>query len=148
MKLVGFLKKYDPKIAEAEILEENTPFANKDIYDKVISYLKNGYALLDFMEFIYDDDGNKIAPLSILTDGYWIWPSYFYYYLKQYPNNDTYKAFLADIERNEFLSKEEIKKNQNQLIDFYLEKTGTIKKEPKSTSLVKQMRPKIKKSLK
>jgi hypothetical protein len=135
-KLVGFLKKYDPKIAEAEILEENTPFANKDIYDKVISYLKNGYTLLDFMEFIYDDDGNKMAPLSILTDGYWIWPSYFYYYLQQYPNNDTYKAFL---------SKEEIEKNQNQLIDFYLEKTGTIKKEPKSTSLVKQVRPKIKK---
>jgi hypothetical protein len=145
MELIGFLKRYHSYIEGAEELTGIVPFTDKDLYNKIISYLESGDTLLYYMELILDDESNTISPLSILTDGYWIWPSYFYYYLERYPNNEIYKDFVTDIVKRKFTPKC-IEESQKKLItDFYLEKAGTIKKEAKSTSLVKQVRPKIKK---
>lgn len=147
MKLIGFLKEHHPYIEESNEVNESIFINDGDpLYTKVISYLNKGNTLLYYMEIILDSRGNTVGPLSIQTDGYWIWPSYFQYYLKRYPHNDLYNFFINDLEQRQFIFHEINKEKCAELTNFYLQKAGAIKeKKGNSAPLNVKLKPRINK---
>ena len=104
MKLVGFIKEYN-QIKEAISLTELVS-DNSELYtnsEKVINYLNNGVLLLGWMGYFIDVKSKKlIAPDSYHTDGIWVWPSYYTYYLEMYPFIKINPEFLAHMEGRNF----------------------------------------------
>lgn len=100
MKYIGFIKEHNP-IEEAisiQDIKNNTYMNDRDIVSNVVEYLSNGVLLLAWMGYFMDLEDNKpIAPDSYYTDGVWVWPSYFPYYLHKYPNyllNEDFVEYL------------------------------------------------------
>ena len=118
MKLIGFIKEYN-NVKNAVSLE-NALFVQNDSFqknkEKVIEYLKQGELLLAWMGYFFDYHTREpIAPDSYFTDGVWVWPSYFPYYLEKYPNmyvDDSFLDYLISKDFNFKLNKEFIK-NKN-----------------------------------
>lgn len=55
--------------------------------EEVVRYLESAATLATASGILYDkfrDDGPRIGPLAIKTDGEWTWPSDLAYYLKEY----------------------------------------------------------------
>jgi len=104
MKLVGFIKEHN-YIKEAVGLNElissgSESYAN---IEKVIRYLDSGTLLLAWMGYFIDGKTKKlIATDSYFTDGIWIWPSYFPYYLGMYPSLKIDPDFLIHMENQKF----------------------------------------------
>lgn len=116
MKKLGFIKEYDnfdfAKSIE-QVLNEGIDI-DIETQIKVIEYLKNGHIVIAWMEYFVNlEDNMPIAPLMYLTDGEWIWPSYFTYILEKYNHKRVNAHFLShivnrnykikDIEKNELL---------------------------------------------
>ena len=104
MRLTGFIKEYN-NIKEAVGLTELISVdsnSGSDI-EKIVKYLNNGVLLLAWMGYFIDEKTNKlIAPDSYLTDGIWIWPAYYPYYLQKYPSMRIDTDFLAHLENRNF----------------------------------------------
>ena len=87
MKLIGFIKEYD-NLKESIELDTFLNSRSKKAIDieKAIQYLEKGALVFGWMGYV-DDIKTKqpIAPDAYYTDGVWVWPSYFPYYLKQFP---------------------------------------------------------------
>lgn len=97
MKLTGFIKEHN-EFKEAKAFEELLGEASSLDYDvqKVIHYLRSGKLLLAWMGYFFDIKTKKpIAPDSYYTDGLWVWPAYFPYYLENYPLYSIDPDFLA-----------------------------------------------------
>ncbi|WP_112724808.1 hypothetical protein [Micromonospora noduli] len=65
--------------AQGELAEEFVTMAAE--------YLKNGSVVAAASGYVFDElapDRPEIAPLSILTDGEWSWPSDLSYYVQKY----------------------------------------------------------------
>lgn len=95
MKLVGFIKEHDS-------LKGSVPFKEAfgeagddgDFRVKAAAYLENGYLVTGWMEYCEDlENGNLIAPHGYHTDGAWVWPSYFPYYIRKHDNFTINREF-------------------------------------------------------
>lgn len=53
---------------------------------KVIACLEDGVFLTGAMLYIYDDEKKPIGNLDYFTNGRFVWPIYYLYYLKKYDN--------------------------------------------------------------
>lgn len=60
----------------------------------IIAYLNKGVPVINCISSLYDESGELIGPNVICTDGLWIWPGYYIYYLKKYPQIVVPKAFI------------------------------------------------------
>lgn len=104
MKLVGFIKEHNC-IKEAVAFEELVingamPSINSE---KIVNYLNSGTLLLAWMGYFVDKKTKKlIGPDSYYTDGIWIWPSYFSYYLEMHPSMKIDPDFLSYVENKNF----------------------------------------------
>jgi len=106
MKLICFIKEHD-KIEEAKeyknILGHEHELNNNQVINKIINYLDNGVYLLGWMNTIVSLDTNElIVPNCYYTDGNFVWPAYFSYYLRKYPNYKIDSDFLKHLEKNNF----------------------------------------------
>jgi hypothetical protein len=104
MKLVGFIKEYNC-IEEATALNEliSSISETSENMEDVIKYLNSGALLLGWMGYFYDVTTKKaIAPDAYYTDGIWVWPSYFPYYLAAYPSMKIDKEFLTYLKNKNF----------------------------------------------
>ncbi|WP_163408521.1 hypothetical protein [Flavobacterium ajazii] len=104
MKLIGFIKEHD-NITEAT--EYKSIFGNKinndEIIHKIINYLNNGIYILGWMNTIRSLDNDElIAPNCYLTDGSFVWPAYYSYYLKKHSNYKIDTNFLEHLEKINF----------------------------------------------
>ncbi|MEN2399117.1 hypothetical protein GKZ90_0004980 [Flavobacterium sp. MC2016-06] len=107
MKFVGFIKEYN-NITEAQEYKKflNNAQNNKEIVSKITAYLNNGTVVLAWMNTLKSLDNDElIAPNCYCTDGSFVWPAYFAYYLKKYPNYKIDDDFLEHLEKNNFDSK-------------------------------------------
>ncbi|RUT71316.1 hypothetical protein D0817_05420 [Flavobacterium cupreum] len=99
MKLVGFIREHND-IVES-VAYESIFFNVKNNEETIINttnYLNNGILVLAWMGYFKDlDNGDLIAPNSYYTDGSYIWPAYFSYYLKKYPNYKIDAEFLEHL---------------------------------------------------
>lgn len=99
MNVIGILKEFDPEIKCAKALEELTyaPTDERTYNEQFISYLKQGVRLFKLLTSDDDADGTPIGQRMYLTDGEWIWPSYYVYYLQKYPNIIIPTVFLDHV---------------------------------------------------
>jgi len=99
MNVIGILKDFDPNIKCAKALEELTyaPVGERTYNEQFISYLKQGVRLSKLLTSDDDADGTPIGQRMYLTDGEWIWPSYYVYYLEKYPNIVVPTIFLDHV---------------------------------------------------
>jgi len=105
MKVIGFRSDKDGKIIHGNYISESSIsaeiFLPANELDEIVEYLNNGIPLLSLTLWLMD--GNKnIGPYRILTDGEWIWPSHFSYFVKNGDYRLT-KKFVSHIEANKFL---------------------------------------------
>ena len=116
MKYIGFIKEEDKNIPTAKALKEMFLEVNNDpkILKNVVAYLKNGIFLSGVMSFIYDDEKLPIGSLAYFTDGQFVWPVYYPYYLEKYKNFIIDQDLLQHCVSNNFkissLSKERLSK--------------------------------------
>ena len=105
MKLVGFIKEHN-SIVEAQeysFIKGNNS-RNQGIDEKIIDYLNSGVLVLAWMGYFMDlEDSSLISPDSYYTDGVYVWPAYFPYYLKKHPNYLIDDEFLSNISKNNYL---------------------------------------------
>ncbi|WP_128330788.1 hypothetical protein [Apibacter sp. HY039] len=104
MKTIGFLKIHDESYKGSKDLKTmiSTPRAYYNL-DKIIEYLESGHYFADPLVFLDDDEGLPLPDIGYQTDGEWIWPNYFPYYLKKYPNYEIDKEFLNYLNKKNFI---------------------------------------------
>jgi hypothetical protein len=107
MEYIGFIKEHD-NIKEAisfnEIINGIDYHHENSILD-IIEYLNGGSLIFGWMGYTSDlETQTLIAPHSYYTDGLWVWPLYFPYYLKKYPNFIINKDFLNFISTKQELN--------------------------------------------
>jgi hypothetical protein len=104
MKLVGFIKEHNNlniAVSLDELLKGKSLKVNE--VDKIITYLSKGVLLLGWMGYFIDEKTKTlIAPDSYFTDGVWVWPSYFTYYLGKYPEMKIDEEFLIFLKSKNF----------------------------------------------
>jgi hypothetical protein len=105
MKFIGFIKEHNP-IKEAitlQSIKDSNTINGDRLSLKVVDYLNSGELLLAWMGYFIDFENNKpIAPDSYFTDGEWIWPAYFVYYLNKYPRYPIEKSFIDHLHSKNF----------------------------------------------
>ena len=100
MNVIGFIKSHDSNVDCSKDLNDllSNPIVDSVHLGKVISYLEQGIPLLKFMGDVYDSAGNSLGRMMYLTDGEWLWPSYYSRYLQRYPNILVPQVFLDHID--------------------------------------------------
>lgn len=89
--------RYRKRILRKNCLEK--PQKDKE---KIVGYLKNGYALLFIPGVVMDlfrKDDYIIGAAHVLTDGTWVWPEVIAYYVENY-NLQLPNEFIAHLELN------------------------------------------------
>ncbi len=115
MKYVGFIKELD-NVSFAKEFKNYFTKTNKNNLD-IVGYLEKGVFIGGWMCYVSEVENIKvsIAPFGYFTDGEWIWPVYYPYYLKKYQN------FYVPTDLMEYIAKnknKEIHFTERELIDF------------------------------
>lgn len=104
MKLIGFIKEHN-NIEEAvdySAFKEGI-LTNNYVVTDIISYLNSGVYLFGWMGVFMDLDNQAIiSPDCYYTDGVYVWPAYFPYYIQKYPNQFIDDDFLSHVSENNF----------------------------------------------
>ncbi len=124
MRFTGFISDHDPKVPNAlpigfMIYEYNGSEEDKA---KTIAYLKQGHFVMGWMNVDHDVlDGASIGPSAYLTDGTFVWPHYYTFYLEKYPRFGIQKSFFEHIASNQFqvpaVSEERLKELEMELMN-------------------------------
>ena len=106
MKHIGFIKEHDQGITNAipfgKVINSSNP--PNDNIKKVISYLNKGIFLAGATGSFYNIHTKEpIIDIEYFTDGEWIWPAYFSYYLKKYPNFPIDQDFINYLSDKNFI---------------------------------------------
>ena len=127
LKYIGFIQEYN-NIPEAlpyvDVFDNNHNKISNTI-TKIVNYLDKGYLACSCPGVIMDlNNENLLYPDAYFTDGVYIWPSYFLYYLVHYPNFKIDKEFIDYLLKKEFkyttigfFKKRKLRKMENYLED-------------------------------
>lgn len=120
MKYFGFIREHN-FIKEAVpfkvLRDSNIDFDDPETFDKVIEYLYNGQLVIAFMGRFQDIETKEYADFdSYLTDGEWVWPSYYPYYIKNHKTLFIEPEFYQHIIDNNFKRKDVTK---SKIIEIY-----------------------------
>lgn len=116
MKFTGFIKEYDINIRNGRKLSEifdETFVLDEVLKKKIVSYLETGNFVSGIMAFLYDINEKPMGNQDYFTDGTYIWPSYFKYYLTNYDNFIVDQDFINHLLKKDF----RIEKLSNREID-------------------------------
>ena len=104
MKYIGFIKKHDSKIATKCMAEsQSNSVISNTIKSQIISYLNNGIVVMCWMGYASDiETGDLIGQDCYYTDGNWVWPVYFPYYIDKYKNYEIDHDFITYLLDNNF----------------------------------------------
>lgn len=89
MKYIGFIEEHNKlpfSLKFSDYLEEET---NENLnHNLFLSYLKKGLTVAAFMGYVYDfkKKDSIICHSSFYTDGRFVWPEYYIYYLSNVRN--------------------------------------------------------------
>lgn len=134
MKYVGFIKEQN-NIPEASCFNEVIGASINTDIDKVIKYLEKGMYCCGCLGVFNDLNNNDfICNHYYLTDGLYIWPSYFIYYLKKYPNYIIDNHFLNYLKTKKFVFKK---------INFFKRKSIEKMEDYLGDKLIETSRPSI-----
>lgn len=115
MKYVGFIKELD-KLSFAMGFKSCFTNIYRDNSD-VVEYLENGVAFASWMDYVSEVENIEIliALFEYFTDGEWIWPVYFSYYLRKYKNFYIPIEFIEYVIRNK---EKQIHFTDKELVEF------------------------------
>ncbi|WP_151087957.1 hypothetical protein [Hymenobacter baengnokdamensis] len=109
MKLIGFIKQHDAILDAVDFLdfkkasEHNPKFIASSKLHLSRIYFRNCPIVFGWMNYFKDlDTGEIIEPQSYYSDGEWIWPSYFMYYLNKFNSWGLYQDFFNSIENKKY----------------------------------------------
>jgi hypothetical protein len=101
MNAIGFFKTHHPEVKCSRHI--NDLISNEEINDgelsMITSYLDKGVRVISLISDLYED-GERIGPNIIYSDGLWIWPAYYSVYLKKYPRLTISEEFILHVELN------------------------------------------------
>lgn len=101
MYAIGFFKTHHPEVKCSRHI--NDLISNEEINDgelsMITSYLDKGVRIISLISDLYED-GERIGPNIIYSDGFWIWPGYYSVYLKKYPRLTIPEEFILHVESN------------------------------------------------
>lgn len=104
MKMIGFIKQHDDieGAEDFQYLKNTMPIQLSENELKLIRlYFENCNLIFSWMGYYSDlDTGELIAPQSYFSDGKWIWPAYFPYYLNKFNAWMNYPEFFAYLSDN------------------------------------------------
>ena len=120
---IGFIFDYDPNISIAKKISEMLLPVKVDrgLKEDVIKYLSSGTFLSGAMSYIYDDENKPIGDLNYYTDGVFVWPSYYIYFIKKYDNFEITKALIDQAKKSNFLSDEVSREKLIELENVFLQ---------------------------
>jgi len=108
MNIVGFISEHE------SISRPNLGIPLKELFNgleitpsklsKIIDYLQNAKCLISKTLFFFDTENNPIGSYIIYTDGKWLWPSYYVYYMKMKSRILIPNDFIKNIESNNFIN--------------------------------------------
>lgn len=102
MKLIGFIKEHN-NIKEAIDYSVFKTGMSHPVSAEIINYLDSGIYIFGWMGVFMDlDNQDIISPDCYYTDGIYVWPAYFSYYLKKHPNTQIDEHFLEHASKNNF----------------------------------------------
>ncbi len=104
MKLIGFIKEYNdiPDAMPFAAFVQDSGKCHVDVV-RLTKYLEMGELLLGWMGYFKDlETGELIDPDSYFTDGCYIWPAYFKYYLAKYPKYKISTDFMKHVIKNNY----------------------------------------------
>ncbi|MCW3463672.1 hypothetical protein [Chitinophaga nivalis] len=124
MRLIGFIKEYEENLGGALFEEIQEASVNDpELINKIIAYLDKGKLVMAWMGYFMDlKTKDYILPHDYRTDGIWIWPSYFPYYLRFYPNYKLDKEFVDYLIEKDFLLETKKKINVRELENELIKK--------------------------
>ena len=107
MRMAGFIKDMEDGILGESIdydsLNLDTVAIGHSAVDKVLDYLQKGKMVFAMPLALEDTDGSYIGPYTICTDGEWIWPGYYSYYIKTNKVGEIPKDLLDRMAGNNFI---------------------------------------------
>ena|SRR5689334_20566463 len=105
MKYVGFITRFGPRRPGAKDLPEMLQEQNEDdgLRNVIIDYLSAGHFLFGWMSFLREEDGTPIGNNDFFSDGVYVWPLYYLYYLKKHPNLEIDEEFIDHVRNNNFI---------------------------------------------
>jgi hypothetical protein len=106
MKMAGFIRRLDDgiisKVVDYDRLNENAVTIEQPVMDNVLSYLAMGKMIFAITLALEDTDGSYIGPYALYTDGEWIWPEYYSYFIRTGQVTTMPKDFLDQMSVNHF----------------------------------------------
>lgn len=107
MEYLGFIKEFDKNIRSGKNFSEmfSTENYSNTLRERIVSYLESGNFFGGAMSYIYDFDRQAIGNLNYYTDGTYIWPSYYIFYLKKFNNFVIDEQFITYLEDNNYEKK-------------------------------------------
>jgi hypothetical protein len=122
MKTIGFIKEHDSGTIKEEYLDKPSDFDFSFITErekkKITNYLNNAETIWAFLRALSDGD-NYIGPYTFLSDGEWIWPSHFAYYLNKFDFSSMTDDFLNHIRAKEY-KVSPLTLDQKRLVELFL----------------------------
>ncbi|GAA0891743.1 hypothetical protein GCM10009122_14220 [Fulvivirga kasyanovii] len=147
MKFVGFIKEEDKNIQGAKPFFEmfNGMDLDENSRKRIIEYLTNGHVISATMTFVRDlKDGEGIGGLTYHSDGKFIWPIYYVFYLSKYSNFKLDKDFVDYAKSQDYVMKN-IGKQELMEIENFFEQSWAVKETKAKPKLKSKIRPIIKK---
>lgn len=92
--------------------------------EKVVNYLVHGKIFLELFSLDEDITTREFVTIGracFLTDGTWVWPSYYSYYLKKHSNMYINESFLEYLNNRNFEKINPLNVNVQEANDFLTE---------------------------
>jgi hypothetical protein len=124
MKLVGFIKEHDETLSSI-LFKEVLGINNNDpeLINKILEYLSKGTLIMAWMGYFNDLETNEhVSPHGYYSDGTWLWPTYFPYYLRKYSHYNLDMNFVKYLIDKNFLIEDVIPINKAKLEEELIKK--------------------------
>ncbi len=124
MNTIGFTKERDKNLINNSYMDDlwskNKVIISNDDKTKVIEYLKNSNKIFSRTLAMFDDE-TYIGPYTIVSDGEWIWPSHFPYFLAKTDSLDEeFYFYLKSKKFNPPFFTSEMRKNATVFLEMKL----------------------------
>jgi len=127
LKYIGFIKEHGDNMAASlafEDIKKSVCQNDLQLLPEILYYLGHGAMVIAWMSYTFDLETNHpIGGNSVHTDGVWVWPFYFPYYLDKFPKYPLDQEFVDHLRQQNFkrklINKEELQIICDQvLLDF------------------------------